>query len=290
MCCACFTLSAQTTNTFPLNGSVGIGTLSPENGWKLDVNGLGAVGTYGTARIYLGSLDSTTAMIQSRNLITNQKLTFFASSYNFGVGNVGIGDADPATLLTLRRMIPEGDQISIYRADSTPNLDVYSIYNGSSDPQSGSFAYGVRPSDDAWQIWEKGDNVNWANLFTVKKDGNVGIGTLTPNTKLAVNGNIRALEIKVETANWPDYVFAKDYKLPTLQETEKHIKDKGHLPGIPSAAEVKANGVDLGEMNARLLQKIEELTLYLIRLEKENDKQKQKNRSLEERLNKIENQ
>jgi hypothetical protein len=92
-------------------------------------------------------------------------------------------------------------------------------------------------------------------------NGNVGIGTPTPSTKLAVNGNIRAREVKVETINWPDYVFTKDYQLPTLQETETHIKEKGHLPGIPSAAEVKANGIDLGDMNAKLLQKIEEIIL-----------------------------
>ncbi|WP_144009039.1 hypothetical protein [Pedobacter africanus] len=61
------------------------------------------------------------------------------------------------------------------------------------------------------------------NKFTIMDNGNVGIGTTIPNSKLAVNGNIRAHEIKVETANWPDYVFAKDYQLPTLQETEKHI-------------------------------------------------------------------
>nr|WP_162989048.1 hypothetical protein [Pedobacter schmidteae] len=100
-------------------------------------------------------------------------------------------------------------------------------------------------------------------------NGNVGIGTTTPAEKLAVNGKIRAHEIKVETANWPDYVFAKDYELPTLQETEKHIKEKGHLPDIPSAEEVKSNGIDLGEMNAKLLQKIEELTLHLIEKDRE---------------------
>jgi len=103
----------------------------------------------------------------------------------------------------------------------------------------------------------------------VINNGNVGIGTATPNTKLAVNGNIRAKEIKVETANWPDFVFAKDYVLPTLQETEKHIKKNGHLPGIPSATEVEKNGIELGDMNKRLLQKIEELTLYLIEQKKE---------------------
>jgi hypothetical protein len=117
----------------------------------------------------------------------------------------------------------------------------------------------------------KGTVTNQGDLFST---GNMGVGTAdTKGYKLAVNGKIRTQEIKVEAANWPDYVFAKDYKLPSLQETEQHIKDKGHLPGIPSAEEVKANGIDLGEMNAKLLKKIEELTLHLIKLEKNNDKQ-----------------
>lgn len=102
------------------------------------------------------------------------------------------------------------------------------------------------------------------------ENGNVGIGTATPDSKLSVNGNIRAKEIKVENGNWPDYVFAKSYQLPTLEETEQHINDKNHLPGIPSAKDVEQNGVDLGEMNALLLKKIEELTLYLIRENKIN--------------------
>lgn len=102
---------------------------------------------------------------------------------------------------------------------------------------------------------------------------NVGIGITNPSEKLSVNGNIRAKEVKIEMANWPDYVFAKDYKLSSLQETEKHIKDKGNLPGIPSAEEVKVSGVELGEMNKKLLQKIEELTLHLIVQDKRLSKQ-----------------
>lgn len=94
--------------------------------------------------------------------------------------------------------------------------------------------------------------------------GNIGIGTINPDSKLAVKGNIRAQGIKVEASPWPDFVFSGSYTLPTLHETEKYIKEKGHLPGIPSAAEVKENGIDLGVMDAKLLQKIEELTLHMI--------------------------
>ncbi|MEM7296879.1 MAG: hypothetical protein AAF391_01270 [Bacteroidota bacterium] len=106
--------------------------------------------------------------------------------------------------------------------------------------------------------------------FVVKSNGNVGIGTTSTGThKLAVEGTIGAREIKVEASGWSDFVFEKDYKLPTLEEVEKHINDKGHLPEIPSEAEVTENGINLGEMNAKLLQKIEELTLYLIEQNKE---------------------
>ena len=101
------------------------------------------------------------------------------------------------------------------------------------------------------------------------KDNNVGIGTLDPQGyKLAVNGTIRAKEIKVDS-DWADFVFKKDYKLPTLGEVKKHIAEKGTLPGIPSESDVKANGVSLGEVNALLLQKIEELTLYVIKQQEE---------------------
>ncbi|ACU03282.1 hypothetical protein [Pedobacter heparinus] len=123
------------------------------------------------------------------------------------------------------------------------------------------------------KLFSVGNNPN-GNILSVGRDGNVGIGTISAAEKLAVKGNIRAKEVKVENANWPDYVFTKYYQLPTLQQTENHIKEKGHLPGIPSASEVKANGIDLGDMNAKLLQKIEELTLHLIEKDSELKLQK----------------
>lgn len=106
--------------------------------------------------------------------------------------------------------------------------------------------------------------------------GSVGIGTAPRSTyQLAVKGKIISQEIKVEHANWPDYVFFEDYKLTPLDELEIYIKDKRHLPGIPTALEVKTHGIELGEMNAKLLQKIEKFTLHLIEMRKKiEDQQK----------------
>ncbi|NAS31781.1 hypothetical protein GTQ40_12410 [Flavobacteriaceae bacterium R38] len=134
---------------------------------------------------------------------------------------------------------------------------------------------------------------NWTldgdNLFY--NNGNVGIGTTAPGIwKLAVNGNIRAKGVKVETG-WADYVFEHDYNLPTLEEVARHIKEKGHLINIPSAKEVELNGIELGEMNKLLLEKIEELTLYILQQEKTIQKQSEQLeqlKDLEQRLLKLE--
>ncbi|EIP98842.1 hypothetical protein OpiT1DRAFT_03312 [Opitutaceae bacterium TAV1] len=94
--------------------------------------------------------------------------------------------------------------------------------------------------------------------------GQVSIGSTVPPTHtLTVNGPIRAKEIIVDTG-WADYVFADDYRLAPLSEVEAHIKEHKHLPGVPSASTVSTGGVSLGEMQATLLAKIEELTLHLI--------------------------
>lgn len=112
---------------------------------------------------------------------------------------------------------------------------------------------------------------NLSEAMRINTDGGVAVGTTTTGThKLAVEGSVGAREVMVEApgTGWSDFVFESDYNLPTLKEVEQHIQEKGHLKDIPSAAQVEENGFYLGEMDSKLLQKIEELTLYTIDQEK----------------------
>ena len=128
-------------------------------------------------------------------------------------------------------------------------------------------------------------------------NGNVGVGTSAPKAKLhvttgmvigttsttpatgyilSVNGKIISEEVRVQLdANWPDYVFDNTYKLKSLKEVEQYIAANKHLPGIPSARQVEKEGLHLGDMQKRIMEKVEELTLYIIQLSKENQQMKQ---------------
>ncbi|MBC7937739.1 MAG: hypothetical protein H7Y86_20510, partial [Rhizobacter sp.] len=111
---------------------------------------------------------------------------------------------------------------------------------------------------------------NNANRVFILGNGNVGIGTDNPTYKLSVNGNVRSKEVVVESI-WADYVFDKNYKLKSLNEVEQFIEEHNHLPGIPSAKEIQQYGLNVGELQTKMMEKIEELTLYIIDLKKQID-------------------
>ena len=121
---------------------------------------------------------------------------------------------------------------------------------------------------------------NWKERMRITKDGNVGIGTTSPSYTLAINGTVGCKELTVTNTGWADFVFEDTYQLPPLHEIEEFISENKHLPGIPTEAEVKELGVNVGNISSKLLQKIEELTLYMIDLKKDITALKKENESL----------
>jgi hypothetical protein len=129
-----------------------------------------------------------------------------------------------------------------------------------------------------YEIRSSVTNVEYLNTGNVffNNTGGVGVGvtSLGAGVKFQVNGKIKVKEIEVALVPWPDFVFNSDYKLKPLAEVESFILENKHLPGVPTQAEIENNGLNLGEMNATLMQKVEELTLYVISLQKQIDELK----------------
>jgi hypothetical protein len=284
--------------TFKDNGYVGIGTTSPSsilhlsNGGPsiiLDANSQGTdlKRTYiATSEVAAGDFvigtryDNNT--VKSRNLYINN------------AGNIGIGTTGPTSA-------------SIYKLEiygSEPLLGLSGSNNGTGTMvglefnqlttavatrsggaiksiASSSYTGGdgsTYNSDLAFYSAATGSNVEGMRISST---GKVGIGTTSPDEKLTVKGNIHAAEVKVDPyVEIPDYVFEPDYKLISLEELKSYVDQNHHLPEIPSAKEIEKNGIQVGDMNMKLLKKIEELTLYLI-------KQQKVNQSLQDQINEL---
>ncbi|MBQ4822477.1 tail fiber protein [Aquimarina sp. MMG016] len=323
--------SEQNPGKVVVNGNLGIGTTNPtaklhvigdlKTTNYIDASQYISVSKGGSARVAMngqghGYISGRNDSVENKFLIHSNGNSFFNG------GNVGIGTTSPNTKLSI--YLPNGTA-SYPTTTSSGNSFMKSRGSNNGIEFGNSTGFNDRK---AWIIARHSDVSNYGQYYStlhlqpnvgdksqyrgvsigyeastqlpvnthLAVSGNMGIGTTTPDAKLTVKGNIHAEEVKIDlSVPAPDYVFTKDYDLLTIEEVQQHIATQGHLPNIPSATEMETNGVELGLMNMKLLEKIEELTLYTIAQEKQlkeqetiNNQLKTNNQNLEARLAKIE--
>lgn len=194
-------------------------------------------------------------------------------------GYIGIGISSPRDPLHIFE--PTNGSGTTLRLDAATNKNPNMLFS-----INGQTAANIRVNDKGNNELQFQVGSSLIEALTIATDGNVGIGITNPTQKLQVAGTVYSTEVKIEIAagQGPDYVFEPDYELKTLKETKNYITKNKHLPEIPSAKEMETNGVELGDMNMRLLKKIEELTLYII----EQNEQIEELKSSNARIDKLE--
>jgi hypothetical protein len=260
------------------SGNVGIGVTGPAE--KLHIGGNlkfghtdGGAGlnfiewytsNYGSGfghKIYTADPGGSTALrfaARHNNASWSDMMTLTSNGY------IGIATTSPEFSLDV-------NAIARFRAGSSTNANV--ILQGGISGGSGYQAFWLTGANGILKIGGNGTSEPSEGVINIDYQGHVSIGTTSNNGyKFAVNGSAIFTEAKVKLyANWPDYVFHENYNLMPLNKVEEFIYRYNHLPGIPSAKEVKENGgIELGNMIEKLLKKIEELTLYIIELKHEN--------------------
>ncbi len=281
--------AAQAQNVFPATGNVGVGTAAPP--YKFTLAGPNPIfgmdnGGHFLARNTAGVYE---AFLYPRWTDNATYLDYGAAGFNIRInggtattmhlsnaGNVGIGTAAPAFRLTLAGF---GGVMGMDNGGFMMAKNTAGTYEQFLCPRwTDNFTY-MNYGSAGLRIRNNSNVV----VLEANNAGRVGIGTApTATAALTVKGSILTEQVRVRLqANWPDYVFTPAYRLAPLAEVEQYIRTHGHLPNVPSAAEVeKEGGVELGAMNAKLLEKVEELTLYLIE-EKKAREAEQKTREKE---------
>lgn len=304
------------------NGNVGIGNQSPDhllqvyntnspNNPTLAI-GKSNANTAGqsTLRFFAGNGTINNSFdVQYNKTASTDRLGFFGGvgdeilTLENPSGNVGIGNNDPQYRLDVKDTKPGADlrfrlwNNTTNSAGTETRIDL-PVFNGAAGlsirsmgtSAAGGFNVGFY---DAWM--HTGQDGSYLHLsagdaqthakkhLTIRHDGYVGIGTTNPDKALTVKGTVHAEEVLVDlNVPGPDYVFEKNYDLLSLEEVEAYINQNKHLPEVPSAKEMEANGIKLMEMNLLLLKKVEELTLHMIELKKENEQQSREIQKLKE--------